>query len=381
MLSALHAKLNSRAETEVNRPPAAWFLPQDSFLRMLALERKRTERSQRRFVLMLLEADKLLKSGNHKKVFDSVIDALFRSSRETDVKGWYETGSVIGVIFTELGAAEGNSVANALFTKILNALGRTLSIEQVNELRISFHVYPEASDNGDRGGSDSALYPDLRADGQSSGGARLMKRSMDIAGSLCALILLSPLFAVIAALIKLTSRGPILFRQERIGHYGRRFTFLKFRSMYVDNNQTIHEEFMKLLIEGSNGAERKDGPRDPVYKLTDDKRITPLGRFLRRTSLDELPQFVNVLRGEMSLVGPRPPIPYEFQKYDLWHRRRVLVVKPGITGLWQVEGRSRVTFNEMVRMDLEYASTWSPWMDLKILLRTPAAVVSGSGAY
>jgi exopolysaccharide biosynthesis polyprenyl glycosylphosphotransferase len=348
---------------------------------MLALERKRTERSQRRFVLMLLETDKLLKGGNHEKVFERVLDALFRSSRETDVKGWYEAGSVIGVIFTELGAAEGNSVAHALFTKILNALGSTLSIEQVNELRISFHVYPEDLDNGDGGGSDSALYPDLRTNKHANGGARLLKRSMDVAGSLCALILLSPVLAVIAALIKLTSRGPVLFRQERIGRYGRRFTFLKFRSMYAANNQAIHEEYIKLLISGDNGAERKNGGQHTVYKLTNDPRVTPIGRFLRRTSLDELPQFFNVLIGQMSLVGPRPPIPYEFQKYDLWHRVRVLAVKPGITGLWQVEGRSRVTFNEMVRMDLEYASTWSPWMDLKILLRTPAAMVSGSGAY
>jgi lipopolysaccharide/colanic/teichoic acid biosynthesis glycosyltransferase len=117
-----------------------------------------------------------------------------------------------------------------------------------------------------------------------------------------------------------------------------------------------------------------------VYKLTADPRITPIGRFLRKTSLDELPQFFNVLKGEMSLVGPRPPVSYEFESYGLWHRQRLSSVKPGITGLWQVDGRSRVTFDEMVRLDIRYARSWSLWLDLKILVQTPRAVVSGIGA-
>jgi lipopolysaccharide/colanic/teichoic acid biosynthesis glycosyltransferase len=118
-----------------------------------------------------------------------------------------------------------------------------------------------------------------------------------------------------------------------------------------------------------------------VYKITNDKRITPIGKFLRRTSLDELPQFLNVLWGDMSLVGPRPPIPYELAAYQTWHRRRLLDVKPGITGLWQVTGRSTVKFDEMVRLDLRYATSWTPWLDLRILLQTPLAVIKGSGAY
>jgi lipopolysaccharide/colanic/teichoic acid biosynthesis glycosyltransferase len=118
-----------------------------------------------------------------------------------------------------------------------------------------------------------------------------------------------------------------------------------------------------------------------VFKLTNDPRITPIGRLLRRTSLDELPQFLNVLKGQMSLVGPRPPIPYEVDCYEAWHKRRLLTVKPGITGLWQVKGRSRTTFDEMVRLDLQYARTWSLWLDLKIILKTPGAMVSGDGAH
>jgi lipopolysaccharide/colanic/teichoic acid biosynthesis glycosyltransferase len=162
-----------------------------------------------------------------------------------------------------------------------------------------------------------------------------------------------------------------------VGQYGHRFEFLKFRSMHVGNNNAIHKEFVKNLITGA----AESAAQNKVYKLTNDPRITPIGHFLRRSSLDELPQFFNVLTGQMSLVGPRPPIPYEVEVYEMWHRRRLLAVKPGITGLWQVQGRSRTTFDEMVRLDLQYARTWSVWMDLRILLQTPRAMVSGDGAH
>jgi lipopolysaccharide/colanic/teichoic acid biosynthesis glycosyltransferase len=205
---------------------------------------------------------------------------------------------------------------------------------------------------------------------------------MDIVGSLIMIIGLSPLFLVIAVAIKMTSEGPVLFQQRRVGQHGSTFVFLKFRSMYVGNDSKVHRDYVTKLIAGQ--AERKpsngNGNGNGVYKLTDDPRITKVGAFLRRTSLDELPQFFNVLKGEMSLVGPRPPIAYEVEAYDIWHRRRVLEAKPGITGLWQVYGRSRVNFDDMVRLDLRYARTWSPWMDVKILLRTPGAMF-GEGAY
>jgi len=153
--------------------------------------------------------------------------------------------------------------------------------------------------------------------------------------------------------------------------------------MHVGNNSSIHKEYVTQLIAGQ--AQRNptngNGNGAGVYKLTNDARITRVGAFLRRSSLDELPQILNVLRGEMSLVGPRPAIPYELAAYQTWHRRRVLEVKPGITGLWQVNGRSRIKFDEMVRLDLRYAEAWSPWLDIKILLRTPRAVAEGEGAY
>lgn len=311
---------------------------------------------------------------------EPILRSLARSIRVTDIIGWYRETSVLGVIFTEIGSTDGSAVTEALLKKITKALSESLSIEQINEIRLSFHIFPESSDAGLPGGSsDASLYPEWS--GKDAKDAwRAIKRAMDVAGSVTGLVLLSPLWIAIAATIKLTSPGSVLFRQERIGEHGRRFVFLKFRSMYAKNDPEIHRDYVRRLIAGDPGTLQSNGAA-PIYKLTNDPRVTPIGRILRRTSLDELPQLLNVLRGEMSLVGPRPPLPYEFDSYDIWHRQRVQTVKPGITGMWQVEGRSRVKFDEMVRLDLKYARSWSPWLDIKILLRTPRAVFSGDGAY
>jgi lipopolysaccharide/colanic/teichoic acid biosynthesis glycosyltransferase len=200
---------------------------------------------------------------------------------------------------------------------------------------------------------------------------------MDVSLSAAALLLFSPVFLGIAAAIKWTSDGPVFFKQERLGCNGKNFTFLKFRSMYKDNDPAKHRDYIVKYISEQQNAAVEPG----VFKLKDDLRITPVGRRLRKMSLDELPQLVNVLKGDMSLVGPRPPIPYECDLYDIWHRRRLLSCKPGITGLWQVMGRSRTTFDDMVRLDLKYINEWSLGLDLKILLKTPGAVFGGKGAY
>jgi lipopolysaccharide/colanic/teichoic acid biosynthesis glycosyltransferase len=365
----------------VARSPLA-FLDQDLFITMLRLERKRTERSHRRFVLMLLEAGDLLKATGQEVVFSKMVAVLSHSTRETDIKGWYKDHAVIGVIFTEVGNAEGTSITSALLAKVSHALGTTLTIEQINTVKLSFHIFPEhANERGPGGPTDSTLYPDLDRLADPKKTARVAKRTIDIAGSLFALIFTSPCLLTIAIIIKLTSKGPVLFRQERIGQHGRRFTFLKFRSMYVGNDHTVHKEYVTQLIAGKTGCVQENGRKPEVFKLTNDPRITPFGRFLRKTSIDEIPQFWNVLTGSMSLVGPRPPVPYEFEAYEMWHRQRLVAVKPGITGQWQVGGRSRTTFDEMVRMDLQYSSTWTVWGDIKILSRTPRAVLTGVGAY
>ena len=226
--------------------------------------------------------------------------------------------------------------------------------------------------------NNPVLYPDLVSAATSKRSLLVIKRAMDILGSALLVVLCAPLLLILALVVKISSSGPVLFRQDRVGQYGRRFTFLKFRSMRADNDPSVHKEYVTKLIAGQAERMPSRAAGEGVYKLAQDTRITRIGRFLRKTSLDELPQLLNVLRGDMSLVGPRPPIPYELAAYQTWHRRRLLEVKPGITGLWQVTGRSRVKFDDMVRLDLRYAMSWSPWLDVKILARTPGAVIKGA---
>jgi len=348
---------------------------------MLYLERKRAERSGRGFVLMLLESAGLLRPEDDAETLHRILDALSRSTRETDITGWYKDGSAIGVIFTELGNMSGKSAAAILLSKVTSALSGALSSKQIDQINLSFHVFPEDWDEqGPAGGITAALYDDMLHQTVPSRASLVVKRLMDIAGSLAALILSSPVLIAVAAAIKLTSTGPVLFRQERLGQYGRRFVLLKFRSMSVNNDHAIHREYAQQFIAGENGCANVVGTQT-CYKLTADPRITRLGRLLRKTSLDEFPQFLNVLKGEMSLVGPRPPIPYEAACYATWHQARLLAAKPGITGLWQVGARSTVKFDDMVRLDLRYARSWSFWMDLKILLRTPIAILTTRGAH
>lgn len=356
-------------------------LSQEAFHNVISLERRRTERSRKPFLLMLLDMGDHMPPDAVAKNLSKLMTALSLSTRATDVAGWYKSDCVVGVMFTEIGPDDRGTIVTTMIARLSEILSQHLSLEQFNRVNISFHVFPEEWDqDASQRPSNPVLYPDLsrREDTKRTAGA--LKRTMDIGVSLLALVVGAPILLLIAAAIKATSKGPVFFRQLRIGQHGKPFVFFKFRSMFVNNNASIHQEYVKQLIAGK--AERNhNGNGEGVFKLTKDPRITAVGSFLRRTSLDELPQFLNVLRGEMSLVGPRPPVPYEVEAYDLWHRRRLLEAKPGITGLWQVSGRSRVTFDDMVRLDLHYARSWTPWMDVKILLRTPAAVVFGEGAH
>ena len=355
-------------------------LTEEIFRRMISMERKRSERTQRPFVLLLMDTGRKQATEKNGRILLDILSALQNATRETDVMGWYEMNSAVGVMFTEI-TLDNNLILSTILARISDVLRGRLTSEQFSQIKFSFHLFPEEWDaNSPERQSNPTLYPDLhKRDGANRVG-RTLKRGMDVLGSLCLLALLSPVFLVIALAIKLTSRGPVLFRQQRIGEHGTAFTFLKFRSMYVNNDASEHKEYVRKLIAGQADKNPADGTGEGIFKLTNDPRITPVGNFLRRTSLDELPQFVNVLRGDMSLVGPRPPVPYEVEAYATWHRRRLLEAKPGITGLWQVEGRSRVGFDDMVRLDLRYARNCSPWLDLKILVQTPKAVIAGSGA-
>jgi len=249
---------------------------------------------------------------------------------------------------------------------------------------------------------EQALSP-WRAVARAKGrpGYFLAKRCLDCALALLAIAVLAPVLLVTALLVRLTSRGPAIFLQERVGFGGRHFKMYKFRSMYINSDDRLHQLAYEQFLRGERTHGKVDGallaarvqeteeqastkitaPAKPRRSgVPRDPRITPLGYLLRRTSIDELPQFFNVLRGEMSLVGPRPPIPYEVGLYQSWHLGR-LDTLPGITGLWQVHGRSRVTFDQMVQMDLEYIQKQSFWYDVKLLLLTIPAVLSRKGAY
>jgi lipopolysaccharide/colanic/teichoic acid biosynthesis glycosyltransferase len=354
-------------------------LKEDAFRALLLLERRRAERSRKPFVLMLVSLPTRKAAGSvaSQRVASTVSGII----RESDILGWYQQDSVLGVIFTEIVSAGKVPIIETLRSKVLNALQQALDPSVVSQLALTFHQFPETWDKGRRdSGADVKLYPEIHEETSKKRGSKILKRSVDVAGSAFLLVILAPILALIALTIKLTSRGPVIFKQQRLGQFGKRFEFLKFRTMYVNNDPGVHREYVQKFIAGKADATKTQGAPG-VYKITNDPRVTPLGRFLRKTSLDELPQFWNVLRGEMSLVGPRPPVSYEFEVYDFWHRRRVLEVKPGVTGLWQVSGRSRTCFDDMVRLDLRYSQEWSLWLDLKILLATPLAVFTGDGAF
>ncbi len=363
-------------------------LNDSEFRRMLAIERKRSERTDAPFLLMLAECGDSGIQDADPAILEAIGNTLLQHSRDTDIIGWYQEGVILGALFTGLEANQRNSVLGTVAGRMRMLLESNLTSEEWRQVRLGFHLFPDHWDlTGSDHPGDSVLYMDLTLEAKRKKTFLVLKRVIDFTVSALLLAVCSPLFLLIALAIKATSMGPVFFRQKRIGQHGKQFIFLKFRSMYAGSNEHVHKKFVTSLI---TDRSREDAPDiedaldveiESQYKIKDDARITRLGRFLRKTSLDELPQLLNVLKGEMSLVGPRPAIPYEVEVYQTWHRHRVLAAKPGITGIWQVTGRSRVKFDEMVRMDLRYAMAWSLWLDLKILLQTPFAVIRGTGAF
>jgi lipopolysaccharide/colanic/teichoic acid biosynthesis glycosyltransferase len=330
---------------------------------------------------MLLDVSSVL-IDKREKTLDKILSALSLSIRETDVAGWHKNDTVIGIMFTEIANDARKSIVSTMLLRVNGVLYSNLTFEQFNQISISHHIFPEEWDHDvPQRPSHPTLYPDLSNPKNGGNLFSAAKRAIDVLGSALGLLIGSPLFLVIASAIKFSSKGPVFFRQQRVGQYGAPFVFLKFRSMSVDNDCGIHRDYVRALISGRAERKSPSGKSQGVYKLTRDPRVTRIGALLRRTSLDELPQLYNVLKGEMSLVGPRPAIPYEVEAYESWHRRRVLEAKPGLTGLWQVTGRSSVTFDDMVRLDVRYAMSRSLWLDLMILMQTPRAVMLGEGAY
>jgi lipopolysaccharide/colanic/teichoic acid biosynthesis glycosyltransferase len=352
-------------------------LSEAEFRRAIRREKGRTERSHSPFILMLVDAGPVLLE--RPRELPVLLRAMRRSIRTTDFVGWYASGSVLGVIYTEVAANGVTQQAETLLDRAKHALAAELTSQLADRIGLSLHICPEDEPLPGMGPVRLASPIDEEMETDNHAVALFIKRAMDIVGSLIALVLFSPILIGAALAVKFSSRGPVLYLQQRVGLRGRTFTFIKFRSMKTDNDPAIHRAYVEQFINNGKAGDGGNGKKT-LYKIPNDPRVTEVGHFLRRTSLDEFPQFYNVLKGEMSLVGPRPPIPYEVNRYDAWHKRRYLSVKPGLTGLWQVHGRSRTTFDEMVRLDLLYARTWTIWGDIKILLKTPWAVIGGDGA-
>jgi len=345
-------------------------LPRHDFLERLREEKLRADRSKTPLsvaVFRLQEEEIIGKSQ-----VEELIQRLHKNTRQTDIKGWVDQ-TRIGLILPD---TDGEGV-NRFVEKIRNGNGEgyysvitgtypDLLFKEILEEQSRPELYPINIDES------------IRKQNQLQWG---LKRGMDVFGAIVGIILFSPIMALTAIAVKLNSSGPAIFKQSRLGMKGTRFPFYKFRSMYWNADERIHREYVDHLIKGNLAKIDQGDGKGPLYKMKSDSRITKVGKIIRKLSIDELPQFFNVLKGEMSLVGPRPPIPYEVEKYQPWHLRRILEVKPGITGPWQVGGRSSTSFDDMVRLDLKYAENWSLWLDLKILLKTVKVVINLKGAF
>ena len=252
--------------------------------------------------------------------------------REIDVLGWYAKNAIAILL-----AESDRHGTEECIRRIRHQLRHIpLTIETRNFPDLESNSPPEPDQV-----SSYPFIPIVSDTPRASRSAIALKRALDIFGSITGILLFSPVMLVVAIAIKATSPGPVIYKQVRVGQGGAPFVFFKFRSMRANAAEDSHRNYVRSLIKGDSSAVNQGDAQKPFYKMTGDSRITPVGRFIRKSSIDELPQFFNVLRGDMSLVGPRPPIPYEVQVYKAWHFRRILDVKPGITGLWQVEGRSR----------------------------------------
>jgi len=342
-------------------------LNEDVFRTVIRREQKRADRFRQPLFLLYVSIDREL-AATAPILWGPIVDALVSVKRQSDVVGWCRSRTVLGIVVPEIRRSDvGDDLIRRFRRELETRLGHGIAARVFIRVALDADDDTSAKKRGRRATDlpRGALYP-------------VAKRAYDILGSLTFLLLFLPLLLVLGLLVKLNSRGPVLFRQVRLGYKGKPFTLLKFRTMYVDADHALHQTYMSWFIKASD-ASVVNADRAP-FKMYNDPRVTSVGAFLRKTSFDELPQLWNVLRGEMSLVGPRPPIGYEVDQYEPWHRRRVMDVKPGMTGLWQIAGRSRTTFDQMVRLDLRYAKTCSLRNDIRILFATPGAMISGKGA-
>jgi lipopolysaccharide/colanic/teichoic acid biosynthesis glycosyltransferase len=335
------------------------------FIKELQREKLRSDRSASPLCLLVYQ----LRGGE--VAVERAVRLLVEMKRQTDTLGSIEENR-LALLLPET-TSEG---AQQLIRKIEDRCNSSVLALQ------SLQTYPSPhfTDPGSAEGPTLALnYLIGKATAVEKEKYRL-KRALDLIGATIGIVLLAPVMLATAIAVALSSKGPVVYRQIRVGQGGAPFVFFKFRSMYSDSDDRVHREYVAQLISGNLSACNTGNSGKPFYKMADDPRITSVGKFIRNTSLDELPQLFNVLKGDMSLVGPRPALPYEVQKYQPWHLRRLLEVKPGITGRWQVEGRSRTTFDQMVRLDLQYITNCSLREDLSILVKTVKVVLWRDGA-
>ncbi len=344
-------------------------LQPDKFAEVVHRETRRSERTGTPLSIVRYTIDE--SAADDPLHFDRLVEVLQASKRETDFLGHIGTDTLAVLCPDTDGAG-----AHGLIAK-LTPLVSDLHVLPVTAT-FPEHLFESLSGNTAPGGAYQLFV--TAAPSVDKLGHYPLKRALDVALALVALTLLGPLMVLVALVVKFTSKGPVIFKQPRLGKGGVPFTFYKFRSMVVNVDDKIHREYMANLIRSGHGDPASAGASTASYKMKADPRVTKIGKLIRATSIDELPQLFNVLKGDMSMVGPRPPIPYEAAHYEPWHLRRIFATKPGITGLWQVEGRSRVTFSEMVRMDLRYIRNCSLMLDLRILLRTVVVVLRCDGA-
>ncbi|MGA1869143.1 MAG: sugar transferase [bacterium] len=359
------------------------FPEKEYFPWILQQEINRVERTNQPLSMLLLKIsylEELIQKNtgiSPKRTTDNIFTIINDNCRKTDIKGWYDAGTLALLMpnTPKAGAFTAYTKQKDKITAYLEKIG----IEAHNHFTeaCSVHTFPDSILRK----NDDPFPSPIPFELPKKFSLRLfIKRCMDIFGSIIGLLFFLPFMVIIGLIIKLTSPGTIFFKQIRLGYRGKPFTFYKFRSMHQHVDDASHREYVTNLIKGNHEKINQGSAQEPFLKMNNDPRITAFGKVLRKSSLDELPQLYNVLKGDMSLVGPRPPIPYEVEKYQKWHLRRILDVKPGITGLWQVRGRSSTTFDDMVRLDLHYADNWSLLMDIIILCKTITAVFSARGA-
>jgi lipopolysaccharide/colanic/teichoic acid biosynthesis glycosyltransferase len=340
-----------------------------NFFEQLRLEKLRVQRSKSSLSIILLTPDK--KTGGESINMSQILGVVRAKTRDTDICG-FVNHNTIGILLPDTDEKGAKEICVKLVNGNINPRFSTTTSTYPDHIFESLakdgYVRPDA-------------YPfELEGLLRAPWFKLLLKRGVDILGSIIGIVVFMPVMIITALAIKATSPGPVIFSQTRLGKQGTPFTFYKFRSMHVDIGDQIHRDYILDFIKGHNKKANQGDAEEPLYKMKSDPRITRVGRFIRKTSIDELPQFFNVLKGDMSLVGPRPPLPYEAEKYESWHLMRILEMKPGITGLWQVEGRSKTGWDDTVRLDIRYIQNWSLIFDLKILFKTVKVVLWDRGA-